>query len=85
MILFVYLRYRNGCYGNADYDKDCRYEIDIVAEDEIYDRIEFIEVKRQLKNYDENALKAKSELFLDAVGSLKGYRIVYRGLSIEDM
>ena len=27
MILFVYLHYRNGCYGNKYYDKICRYEI----------------------------------------------------------
>jgi hypothetical protein len=48
-------------------------------------QIEFIEVKRQAKNFDENVLKAKSELFLKAAGSFKGYEIIYRGLSIEDM
>lgn len=48
-------------------------------------QIEFIEVKRQAKNFDENVLKAKSELFPKAAGSFKGYEIIYRGLSIEDM
>ena len=38
-----------------------------------------------LVNFDEEVLKTKSELFLKAVGSFKGYEIVYRGLSIEDM
>ena len=60
-------------------------EIDIVAEDELDNKIEFIEVKRQAKNFDENVLKNKSELFFKAVGSFKGYEIIYRGLSIEDM
>ena len=66
-------------------DNEDENEIDIVAEDELDERIEFIEVKRQVKNYDEDVLRAKSELFLKSVGSFKGYKIVYRGLSIEDM
>lgn len=60
-------------------------EIDIIAEDEVDKKIEFIEVKRQTKNFGEDVLKAKSELFLKAVGSFKGYKIIYRGLSIDDM
>jgi hypothetical protein len=48
-------------------------------------KIEFIEVKRQEKNFDEAVLRAKSELFFKAVGSFKGYEIIYRGLSIDDM
>jgi hypothetical protein len=48
-------------------------------------KIEFIEVKRQEKNFDENILKAKSELFFKAIGTFKEYNIIYRGLSIEDM
>lgn len=60
-------------------------EIDIIAEDELDNKIEFIEVKRQAKNFDENILKAKSELFFKAVGPFKGYEVIYRGLSTEDM
>ena len=48
-------------------------------------QIEFIEVKRQAKNFNENVLKAKSELFIKAVGTFKGYEVIYRGLSIDDM
>ena len=48
-------------------------------------KIEFIEVKRQAKNFDENVLKGKAELFLKAVGAFKGYEIIYKGVSIEDM
>lgn len=47
--------------------------------------IEFIEVDRQAKNFDEKILKAKSELFFKAVGTFKGHEVVYRGLSIDDM
>ena len=53
--------------------------IDIVAEDELDSRIEFIEVKRQEKNFDEAVLRVKSELFLKAVGSFKDYEFIYRG------
>ena len=48
-------------------------------------KIEFIEVKRQKKNFDEDILKEKSEVFIKSVGPFKDYEIVYRGLSIEDM
>ena len=77
----------SGGYTRLGYwhDRKGENEIDIVAEDELDERIEFIEVKRQAKNFDEEVLKTKSELFLKAVGSFKGYEIVYRGLSIEDM
>ena len=67
------------------HDRKGENEIDIVAEDELENKIEFIEVKRQEKNFDEAVLKAKSELFLKAVGIFKNYEFVYRGLSIEDM
>ena len=77
----------SGNYTRLGYwhDRKGENEIDIVAEDELENRIEFIEVKRQAKNIDEQVLKDKSELFFKAVGPFKGYDIVYRGLSIEDM
>lgn len=77
----------SGNYTRLGYwhDRKGENEIDIVAEDELENKIEFIEVKRQAKNFDEQVLKDKSELFFKAVGPFKGYDIVYRGLSIEDM
>ena len=77
----------SGAYTRLGYwhDRKGENEIDIIAEDELDNKIEFIEVKRQAKNFDENILKAKSELFRKAVGSFKGYEVIYRGLSIEDM
>lgn len=52
-------------------DRRGENKIDIVAEDELENKIEFIEVKRQEKNFDETVLRAKSELLLRVVGSLK--------------
>ena len=77
----------SGQYTRLGYwhDRKGENEIDIVAEDELDNMIEFIEVKRQEKNFDEAVLRAKSELFLKAVGSFNGYKFIYRGLSIEDM
>ena len=77
----------SGNYTRLGYwhDRKGENEIDIVAEDELDNRIEFIEVKRQAKNFDEQILKDKSELFFKSVGAFKGYDIVYRGLSIENM
>ena len=77
----------SGQYTRLGYwhDRKGENEIDIVAEDELDNKIEFIEVKRQARNFDEDVLKAKSELFLKAVGTFKGYEILYKGLSIEDM
>lgn len=67
------------------HDRKGENEIDIIAEDEIECKIEFIEVKRQRKNFNEEVLKVKSESFMKAVGPFNGYDIIYRGLSIEDM
>ena len=77
----------SGQYTRLGYwhDRKGENEIDIIAEDEVDNKIEFIEVKRQKKNFDEDILKDKSEAFMKAVGSFGDYEIVYRGLSIEDM
>ena len=77
----------SGAYTRLGYwhDRKGENEIDIIAEDELDNKIEFIEVKRQAKNFDENVLRAKSELFFKTVGAFKGCEIIYRGLSIDDM
>ena len=77
----------SGAYTRLGYwhDRKGENEIDIVAEDELDHKIEIIEVKRQSKNFDESILKAKSEMFFNAIGTFRGYEIIYRGLSIEDM
>ncbi len=77
----------SGQYTRLGYwhDRKGENEIDIIAEDEVDRKIEFIEVKRQVKNFDKELLKEKSEAFMKSVGPFKEYEIVYRGLSIEDM
>ena len=76
-----------GNYTRLGYwhDRKGENEIDIIAEDEVENKIEFIEVKRQSKNFDEDILKTKSEAFIKTVGSFKGYEIELKGLSMEDM
>lgn len=76
-----------GTYTRLGYwhDRKGENEIDIIAEDEVDNKIEFIEVKRQAKNFDEEILRGKVESFMNAVGSFNDYEIIYRGLSIEDM
>lgn len=76
-----------GNYTRLGYwhDRKGENEIDIIAEDEVDNKIEFIEVKRQAKNFDEEILRGKVESFMNTVGSFNDYEIIYRGLSIEDM
>ncbi len=84
---FIEVLKESGAYTRLGYwhDRKGENEIDIVAEDELDNKIEFIEVKRQAKNFDEAVLRAKSELFFKAVGTFKGYEIINKGLSIEEM
>ena len=67
----------SGGYTRLGYwhDRKGENEIDIIAEDELNSKIEFIEVKRQAKNFDENVLKAKSELFLKPLAILRVMRL----------
>ena len=76
-----------GNYTRLGYWHDRKGEnvIDIIAEDEVENKIEFIEVKRQSKNFDEDILRAKSEAFIKTVGSFRGYEFELKGLSMEDM
>ena len=53
--------------------------------DEFSDKLEIYEVKRQAKELDMNALRDKSEFFLQIAGDYKYYKINHIGLSIEDM
>lgn len=84
---FIDVLKESGIYTRLGYwhDRKGENEIDIIAEDEVDNKIEFIEIKRQSKNFDRKILEAKSQTFLKAVGTFKDYEITYRGLSIEDM
>ena len=84
---FIDVLKESGIYTRLGYwhDRKGENEIDIIAEDEVDNKIEFIEIKRQSKNFDRKILEAKSQTFLKAVGTFKDYEITYRELSIEDM
>lgn len=76
-----------GCYTRLGYwhDRKGENEIDIIAEDELNNKVEFIEIKRQAKNFDEKLLRSKAVAFMKSVGHYENYEISYKGLSIDDM
>ena len=67
------------------WDRKGENEIDIVAENELNDEATFFEVKRKAGNIDMEALEHKAAAFLRATGEFKGYKIFYKGLSMDDM
>ena len=84
---FMEVLKEQGSYTRLGYwhDRKGENEIDIIAEDEVDKKLEFIEVKRQSKNFDEDILKSKAASFMKSVGAYEGYKILYKGLSIEYM
>ena len=67
------------------WDRKGENEIDIVAENELNDEATFFEVKRKAGNIDMEALEHKAAAVLRATGEFKGYKISYKGLSMDDM
>ena len=67
------------------WDRKGENEIDIVAENELNGEASFFEVKRKAENIDIEVLKHKAAAFLRATGEFKGYKISYKGLSMDDM
>ena len=67
------------------WDRKGENEIDMIAEDELTNSAIFYEIKRQKDDISLGVLKQKVEVFLQATGQFKGYKISYKGLSMEDM
>ena len=67
------------------WDRKGENEIDIVAENELDEEATFFEVKRKSDNIDMKVLENKAEAILRATGEFKGYKISYKGLSMDDM
>ena len=67
------------------WDRKGENEIDMIAEDELTNSAIFYEIKRQKDDINLGVLKQKVEVFLQATGQFKGYKISYKGLSMEDM
>lgn len=67
------------------WDRKGENEIDIIAADEIENKVIFYEVKRQAKDVNIGIVKDKAEHFFQTTGKFKRYDIEYKGLSMEDM
>ena len=67
------------------WDRKGENEIDIIAADELEQKVIFYEVKRQVKDINLGILKDKAEHFFQATGKFKKFTIGYQGLSMEDM
>lgn len=86
--LFRDMLKESGEYTRIGYwhDRSGNNEIDIIAADDLSKTVKFFEVKRQRKEIDLNALRAKADVFLHAAktGYMR-YDKQYIGLSLEDM
>lgn len=67
------------------WDRKGENEIYIVAENELNEVATFFEVKRKADNIDMKVLENKAAAFHRATGKFKGYKISYKGLSMDDM
>lgn len=67
------------------WDRKGENEIDMIAEDELNDRVTFCEIKRQAEEISIGELKQKTEVMLQATHEFKKYDIRYKGLSMEEM
>ena len=67
------------------WDRKGENEIDMIAEDELNDRVVFYEIKRQSEEVSIGVLKQKAEVMLQATHQFKKYAISYKGLSMEEM
>ena len=67
------------------WDRKGENEIDLIAADELEQKVTFYEVKRQAKDINLGILNDKAEHFFQATGKFKKYDIGYQGLSMEDM
>ena len=67
------------------WDRKGENEIDLIAEDELNDRLVVVEVKRDRERIDLDALRAKFAMFAKVSGKFKRANPDFIGLSLEDM
>lgn len=67
------------------WDRKGENEIDLIGIDELAHTIDFYEVKRQRKEYDEQRLQAKAHTFLSLHPELSTYKSTVCGLTLEEM
>lgn len=67
------------------WDRKGENEIDIIAVNEFERMVEIVEVKRNADRIDWGVLKQKGNYFLSNSQELKGYAVVYKGVSLDDV
>lgn len=67
------------------WDRKGENEIDLIAEDELADKVTFYEIKRQTDEISLGVLKQRAEVMLQATHEYKKYDISYKGLSMKEM
>ena len=67
------------------WDRKGENEIDIIAADELEQRVTFYEVKRQAKDINIGILKDKAVQFFNTTGSFQKFSVDYKGLSLDDI
>lgn len=67
------------------WDRNGFNEIDLICEDELEKKVEIFEIKRNASRIDEELLKEKAGVFMKTSAVFRGYQIVLKGLSMEDM
>ena len=70
---------------DAWWDRRGENEIDLVCDDEVGNKLDFYEVKRDPSRISNSDLIRKSEAFFAKNPKLKGRETFFKGLSIEDM
>ena len=67
------------------WDRKGENEIDIIAADELEQRVTFYEVKRQAKDINIGILKDKAVQFFNTTGSFQKFSVDYKELSLDDI
>ena len=67
------------------WDRKGENERDIIAADELEQRVTFYEVKRQAKDINIGILKDKAVQFFNTTGSFQKFSVDYKGLSLDDI
>jgi hypothetical protein len=67
------------------WDRKGETEIDLLAIDEINNKANIIEIKRNADKINLSTLTSKFDAFEKATGELKGFEIRITGLSMNDM
>ena len=67
------------------WDRKGENEIDMIAADELSEKVAFFEIKRNPDEISIEVLKQKADAFLRATYQLKNFNISYKGLSMKEM